>query len=548
MIRAKLTKLAKRLKEFTLEDFLVMADEDEKTVKSFLDDLVDTDKLNKNNDSYVFKEMGYNFKHKETNTEEIIRKKLFFSKDDLKKLDKERETLESFKTAPKSVKKMINKYVDLLKEVPNTNGRVLDNYIKDVWNKQHPDYLTTKVSFLKAKRSLHRYGVAGLIAPSRNFLTTNHQLDEDLYKNFRSYLLENRAKGLKYNYLQFRAAYLKENTDEELWEFPSYNTFVTRMKNEIFKFNDSELANFFNPRKKVKIIQKKTGFKTFQPAAEDFLKDIIDRNELKTDSIKYYKAHINLHLIPFFQNIKLEHIDEDKLTEYKTLLEERQFSLDNIKSHMHLVKKILDIYLDDRCSTYESRKISLELSNTPNILSEKQILHLLSTCKLEFPDFYPLFVTAINTGLTRGEILALTWDKVDLRNRRIKITKSICNGKVMLIRALHAVRTVDLPCEIVEILKVLKKKSKSKYVFPDNNGEFQNPDEMIINNFNPLLEKAGLKNIRFVDLRDTYTAILIEKNFPLSYVKEQVGCSNLNTMATRFKQYIPHKKKDFCLI
>jgi hypothetical protein len=71
---------------------------------------------------------------------------------------------------------------------------------------------------------------------------------------------------------------------------------------------------------------------------------------------------------------------------------------------------------------------------------------------------------------------------------------------------------------------------------------------MIINYFNPLLAKAGLKNIRFVYLRGTYTTILIEKNFPLNYVKEQVGGRNLNTLATKFKEYIPKKKKDFCLI
>jgi hypothetical protein len=63
----------------------------------------------------------------------------------------------------------------------------------------------------------------------------------------------------------------------------------------------------------------------------------------------------------------------------------------------------------------------------------------------------------MNTRLTREEILALSWDKMDLRNRRIKITKFICNGKVRFIRALHAVRTVNLPSEIVEILKSLKK-------------------------------------------------------------------------------------------
>lgn len=37
--------------------------------------------------------------------------------------------------------------------------------------------------------------------------------------------------------------------------------------------------------------------------------------------------------------------------------------------------------------------------------------------------FYNMFVVALNTGMRRGELLGLQWDKVDLKNRMIQVTR-----------------------------------------------------------------------------------------------------------------------------
>jgi len=57
MMQAKLTKLAKRLKIFTFEEFLIMSGEDEKIVKTFLDELLAIKILEKDRqNSYKYNE------------------------------------------------------------------------------------------------------------------------------------------------------------------------------------------------------------------------------------------------------------------------------------------------------------------------------------------------------------------------------------------------------------------------------------------------------------------------------------------------------------
>jgi len=72
---------------------------------------------------------------------------------------------------------------------------------------------------------------------------------------------------------------------------------------------------------------------------------------------------------------------------------------------------------------------------------------------------------------------------------------------------------------------------------------------MINTKFLPIINKAGFENIKFIDLRDSYAAYLIEQNIPLTYVKTQLGFTNINVLVERYKNFIPGKtKENFCLI
>ena len=154
--------------------------------------------------------------------------------------------------------------------------------------------------------------------------------------------------------------------------------------------------------------------------------------------------------------------------------------------------------------------------------------------------------------ITRGELLALTWDKLDVKNKVLKIDKSICNKKIIKLRTKSAIRNIDLPDELIKILLDLKEESKANntdFIFPDVNGKRQDPDFMIKDKFQPLLEEAGLQNIKFIDLRDTYARVLIEQNLSLIYVMKQMGINNIKDFVDKYQKFIPEVKRgNFCLI
>jgi integrase len=57
--------------------------------------------------------------------------------------------------------------------------------------------------------------------------------------------------------------------------------------------------------------------------------------------------------------------------------------------------------------------------------------------------------------------------------------------------------------------------------------------------FEPLLERAGLRRIRFHDTRHTYGSLLLERGAPLKYVSEQIGHSSLLVTAEVYCHKLP---------
>jgi len=549
MIETKLTKLAKRLSTFAFEDFIIMSNEDEETVNAFLSRLTSEGRIKsggKNNYTFVDIEL-----QNESNFSKKITRRIIFTNSDIKNLFFERETLDLYKNASEPVKKIIDKYLLLLKEVKNMIGDELEEYIRNNWNKNHPDMQTCTRSFMRAKSQLKNFGIAGVISLSRyGVKKINNYPNETVYQEFKKYFLENKGLSVKYGYIKFRAEYFEKHPDDLIWEFPSYQELVIRIRKDILSYENLDFTEILGDKKsKSKVIQKKIGFVTFKTAANDYIEDLSEGNRVHEDTLRHYKHYVSSNLIHYFKKTRLNDITEEILEDLKETLEDYRCSKREVNEQICLVRKIIQIYASDNNIFPSMTNLSSEFKKQINPLEQDQVHHLLNICRSKFPELYPLLVTAINTGLTRGELLALIWDKFDPVNKVLKVNKTICNGEVIKIRTKHAIRNIDLPDELVKILLDFKNVSKSNFIFPDKNGKLQDPDIMINSRFVTLLKEAGLENIKFIDLRDTYARDLIEQNLPLTYVKEQMGISNIKDFIDKYQKFIPKiKRRNFCLI
>jgi integrase len=152
-------------------------------------------------------------------------------------------------------------------------------------------------------------------------------------------------------------------------------------------------------------------------------------------------------------------------------------------------------------------------------LTEDEISRLLSAClKSRNPELHAAVIIAINTGLRRGELLDLTWDRIDLSRGaiRLEITKS---GKR---------REVPLNDDSYAALVSLKPKPAGPV--------FRTRD--IRTAYENAVKAAKLDDVTFHTLRHTFASWAVMRGVSMRELQELLGHATL-AMTMRYAHLAP---------
>jgi len=150
-----------------------------------------------------------------------------------------------------------------------------------------------------------------------------------------------------------------------------------------------------------------------------------------------------------------------------------------------------------------------------------------------------LYVLAVHCGLRQGELLALRWEDVDLETGTLRVSRTLSRTKDGPIftapKTAKSRRTVRLTTGAVEALKRHSERQAEEIVrmdtlyqdqglvFASEVGTPLNRHNVNFRSFKPLLERAGLPNIRFHDLRHTCATLLLGRSVHPKFVQELLG-------------------------
>lgn len=164
-------------------------------------------------------------------------------------------------------------------------------------------------------------------------------------------------------------------------------------------------------------------------------------------------------------------------------------------------------------------------------------------------DLEILFITALDTGLRQGELFALTWNDIDLKNKVIYVNKTFKRVKntdtgeyeniIQSPKTKKSLRVVPLPYHLIDKLnrhrlnqKALKLKVANLY--EDNNLVFSNTfgkyldSGNVLKKFKKILKDNDIPTRKFHDLRHTYATRLFELGEEAKTVQELLGHSNIS--------------------
>ena len=162
-------------------------------------------------------------------------------------------------------------------------------------------------------------------------------------------------------------------------------------------------------------------------------------------------------------------------------------------------------------------------------LDQNEIERVLDNCIKEYVK--DVIITALNTGMRRQEVLSLTWNQIK-KDGLIYLTKTKTNEA----------RQIPINDDLAELFRNIRHRVqlRSEYVFCDSYGK---PFKEIRKAFKATLERAGIEDFRFHDLRHTFASHFIMRGGSIKELQEILGHKNI-TMTMRYAHLSQeHKKK-----
>ncbi|WP_338018101.1 tyrosine-type recombinase/integrase [Streptomyces taklimakanensis] len=172
---------------------------------------------------------------------------------------------------------------------------------------------------------------------------------------------------------------------------------------------------------------------------------------------------------------------------------------------------------------------------------------------------HALFDLALHTGLRKGEMLGLHWTDLDLNGGTASVRRPLqrtsSRGLATLpTKTTSSERRITLPTACIRSLQehrlrqeqeraaVGDKWQEGGYVFTTPTGRPIDPTNLT-RAFTTLLHHAGLRRIRFHDLRHTAATLLLEQGVELVVIKELLGHAHIGVTATVYAHVRPRLQR-----
>lgn len=288
--------------------------------------------------------------------------------------------------------------------------------------------------------------------------------------------------------------------------------------------------------------------------------DLYAQPNIRLATANRYELYINCYIVPYIGSIKLTKLTSRDLQKlYKDLTTHGRIRPSkkgneglssttargvHLMLHAALERAVKERLIlrnpTDDCIAPKVRKVEM------NILKPEDISAYLAAA--EKHNALPMFYLELVSGLRKGELVALRWDDLDVRNRTVSVSKQYIrnpNGEVILSRPKTetSVRRVSIPQEAVDLLlQEHAKHPDNPYMFPSGStGEMYYPDS-VVKLHKTILKDAGLPYIRFHDLRHTFATMALQNGVDVKTVSSMLGHYDAGftlrtyTHATRQKQ------------
>lgn len=286
---------------------------------------------------------------------------------------------------------------------------------------------------------------------------------------------------------------------------------------------------------------------TFADAATEYLRWLEHDRDRKPSTLRDYRSVIQTHLLPAFGGSALEDITTERVERWSALL----------ASNGHTGNRTRVKILTILHGVMQRAQRVWKLPQNPVTAVEKPV----SRSRVELDVFSPeeiyalvraaaseqdaaMFLMAAFTGLRRGEVIALRWRDIDFARRHIRVTSSYTE-RVLTSPKSGRARSVPMAPQVAEALAKLANSGSQApedgLVFPGSGGSYMD-GTALYRRYKAALRRAGLRDLRFHDLRHTFgTQVIGNGSVSILQLKDWMGHADIAT-TMKYLHYSPRAR------
>ena len=289
----------------------------------------------------------------------------------------------------------------------------------------------------------------------------------------------------------------------------------------------------------------------FDGFMDRFWTDHVECSGLKPSTRSAYASVIRRHLLPWFGRMRMDRITPGLIQRFvaETLLRPsdatgRMLAPKTFRNTLRILSKIFSCAVDWRVIARSPvQRITLPRveHREMDFLRPLEVQRLLEAAPNE--ETRCLFLVAIFTGLRQGELLALEWRHVDVEGRTIRVRQSFSRGEILTPKTRSSMRDVRLGANVAAALAAHKSHvaDRSAFVFSNGEGKPLDGPNVAKRIFHPSLQRAGLRRIRWHDLRHSYASLMLNEGCNVKYLSAQMGHASAQITLDRYAHLIPER-------
>ena len=249
---------------------------------------------------------------------------------------------------------------------------------------------------------------------------------------------------------------------------------------------------------------------------------------IRPETLMDYAADLERHAIPFLGALQLAEIEPRDLKRLAIQLADRGLRPATVRCIFAPVKALFaTAYEDGLIRTNPAARLRLvQPSQARDVrkrkaMSEQELKRFLNAT----PNEWKLFFEALaHTGLRIGEMVALSWNDVDLGNRRLHVRRRRYRGRLDTPKSDYGIRTIPLSAGLAQKLwRHRANKPADTLVFPNQNGGYLLPENVRRRVLKPIANNVGLPWVGFHSFRHTCATILFRNGLNAKQVQSWLG-------------------------